>query len=450
MRIAYVAAGAAGMYCGTCMHDNTLAAALGRLGHEVALIPTYTPLRTDEPDVSIDRVFFGALNVYLQQKSALFRRTPGFVDRLFDSHFLLDQLGRFGAATDAHDLGALTLSVLQGREGNQAKELGKLAGWLRDFSPDLVQLTNSMFLGFAASIRQATGAPVVCGLTGEDVFLDQLDEPWRGAVQAELRRRAADADGFIATSRYYAELMTETLGVEGERMHVVPLGIVTSDLAGTVGAAAAGGRGEEAAGGGEPGPFTVGYLARLCPEKGLHLLVEAFRLLAAEAGAERVRLRVAGYCGPRDRDYVYDQRARIDAWGLGGRVDWVGEVDRAGKVELLAGLDALSVPTVHPEPKGLYVLEALAAGVPVVEPSHGAFPELIAATGGGLLVEPGSPESLAEALGRLAADRALGRQLGHQGRLAVRQRFGAEAMAERTLAVYRAVIDRHRPVRAAG
>ena len=76
MRIAHISAGAAGMYCGTCIHDNTLATALKRLGVDVALIPTYTPLRTDEQDVSIDRVFYGGINVFLQQKWSLFRHTP--------------------------------------------------------------------------------------------------------------------------------------------------------------------------------------------------------------------------------------------------------------------------------------------------------------------------------------------------------------------------------------
>src|SRR5437762_1513939 len=81
MKIVYITAGAAGMYCGSCMHDNTLVAALHQLGHDAILLPTYTPLRTDEEDISQQRVFFGGINVYLQQKSGLFRHTPWFLDR---------------------------------------------------------------------------------------------------------------------------------------------------------------------------------------------------------------------------------------------------------------------------------------------------------------------------------------------------------------------------------
>jgi glycosyltransferase involved in cell wall biosynthesis len=478
VKIAYIAAGAAGMYCGSCLHDNTLAAALQSAGHEVALLPTYTPLRTDEPDVSLGRVFYGALNVYLQQKSALFRHTPAALDRLLDRPALLGQVGRLAGATDAHELGALTLSVLRGEDGRQAKELAKLIDWLGEFRPELVQLTNALFLGMAAPIRRALGVPVVCGLTGEDLFLDELEEPWHGEVLAELRRRAGDADGFLAPSTDYAGRMAEILGIAPERIHVVPLGINLDgygDAAGRGGARADGGEtgdagaapgadGEDedgearaaAAGAsiavpgagagrwtdGGPAPFTVGYLARQCPEKGLHLLVEAFELLAADWPSDRPppRLAVAGWIGPRDRAWVEGLRGELAAAGLGEHAEMRGEVDRAGKLALLARLDVLSVPTVYRESKGLFVLEALAAGVPVVEPDHGAFPELIETTGGGLLVEPGSPPALAAALRRLADDPALARELGRRGRAAVAERHGAAAMAEATVDVYRRLL----------
>ena len=151
MRIAYIAAGAAGMYCGTCIHDNTLVSSIQKKGHSVALIPTYTPLRTDEENVSLNRVFYGGINVYLQQKLALFRYTPWFLDRFLDSGTLLKSLFRFSSSTNAKDLGTLTISMLEGEEGNQKKELRKLIQWLKDeYKPDIVQLTNSMFSGMPA------------------------------------------------------------------------------------------------------------------------------------------------------------------------------------------------------------------------------------------------------------------------------------------------------------
>ena len=175
MRIAYIAAGAAGMYCGSCLHDNTLAAAMRKLGHEVALIPTYTPLRTDEADVSIDRIFYGGINVYLEQKFELFRHTPWSFDKLFNNRTLLNWVSRFSLSTNAKDLGALTASVLAGEEGRQSKELAKLVSWLKQsYQPDLVQLTTSMFAGFARELKQPLGVPVLCALQGDDIFLEGL------------------------------------------------------------------------------------------------------------------------------------------------------------------------------------------------------------------------------------------------------------------------------------
>lgn len=427
MRIAYIAAGAADMYCGSCLHDNTLAARLQAMGHDAVLIPTYTPLRTDTPGVSLDRVFFGALNVYLQQKTAAFRHTPGAFDWLLDRPGLIRRAAKLGASTDPTELGDLTYSILQGEEGFQAKELTKLVEWLRDdFRPDVVHLTNSMFAGFARDLKRELGVPVVCSLQGEDLFLDQIREPWRQRVRDLLCERARDVDAFQVNSAWYAGYMAGYLGgIDRDRMLVVPLGL---DLTGHGAASVR-----------EPdAPLTIGYLARICPEKGLHLLAEAFHLLAAQRPG--ARLRVAGYLGARDQEYLRDIEARIAAWGLTGSYEHVGEVDREEKIRFLQSLDVLSVPTVYRDPKGLFVLEALANGVPVVQPRHGAFPELIEATGGGLLVEPESAEDLARGIESLLRDDALRRELGERGRAAVHERFDDRTEAEATLRGYEAVL----------
>jgi glycosyltransferase involved in cell wall biosynthesis len=430
VRIAYVAAGAADMICGSCLHDNSLAAALLRGGHEVSLIPTYTPLRTEAPDVSIGRLFYGALNVYLQQKASAFRRTPAALDRLLDKPGLIRRAARLGASTDPRGLGDLTWSVLKGEEGYQAKELARLVAWLRDdFRPEIVHLTNSMFVGFARSLKRELGVPVVCSLQGEDLFLEQLREPWKTRALAVLRERAQDVDAFLAHSAWYADTMAELLQMERGRLHVVPLGINLDGFDGRDGP-----RPPEAR-------VTLGYLARICPEKGLHLLVEACRILAADpAFAGKLRLRVAGWLGKRDRRYFRALVSQLEASGLSGAFEYAGEVDREGKSRFLRSLDILSVPTTYQEPKGLFVLEALAHGVPVVQPRHGAFPEMLAATGGGLLVEPGSPEDLARGLARLIADPELRAELGRRGREAVHQRFTDAIEAENVVAVYRRVL----------
>ena len=425
MRLAYIAAGAAGMYCGTCIHDNTLAAALQRRNIDVALIPTYTPLRTDETDISIDHIFYGGINVYLQQKSSLFRHTPGFVDRQLDRPGLLNALSRFSASTSAQDLGALTVSVLEGEEGHQQKELNKLIDWLkRDFKPDLVQLTNSMFVGMAQRIKDELNIPVLCALQGEDLFLDDLTEPYKTQAFQILRQRARDLDAFIAPSHYYRDFMSAYMDVPAAKIHVVKLGLHLP------------GHGEHLLVADGP-PFKIGYMARLCPEKGLHLLVEAFHLLTEQMGAANVHLDVAGYLGSRDRPYFEGIVKEIKNWGLSDSFTYRGEVDRAEKIRFLSDLHLLSVPTVYADPKGLFVLEALANGTPVVQPRHGAFPELVEATGGGLLVEPHSAAALAAGIRQLLDDDAQRRQLGQSGKQAVHRDRGDDAMAEATLAIYR-------------
>src|SRR5215212_3152973 len=172
MKIAYVTAGAAGTICGSCLRDNTLVAALTRLGHDALLIPTYTPIRTDEEDVSQSRVFFGGINVYLEQKLSLFRHTPWFLDRLLNFPALLRWVSRFAVKTQASELGELTVSMLRGEHGHQKKEIDKLVSWLADdHRPEVVNLTNALLSGLVPELkRRLPGVPVLCSLQGDDIF----------------------------------------------------------------------------------------------------------------------------------------------------------------------------------------------------------------------------------------------------------------------------------------
>lgn len=421
MTVVHLAAGAAGMYCGACMHDNRLAAALRDQGRDVVLLPLYTPLRTDEIDVSRQRVYYGGVNVYLQQTSALFRHTPWFLDRIFDARRLLNVVGRFAGSTSPEALGAMTLSVLQGPDGSQRKELDKLVAGLRGYKPDLLHLPNLMFVGLAATLKAALGVPVLCGLAGEDIFLDQLPPAAYRSVFDLIRARAVDVDGFTAPTDYYARHATTHFGLPPERVHRIPLGIRTTDF-------------NTAA---EPPehPFTIGYLAHVFSPKGLADLCDAF--IALRRAGHDCRLRVAGYVGPADRDFVAEICARMTAAGCTpDEFDFIGEVSRAEKLRFLRSLHVLSVPTQHPESKGFYVLEALASGVPVVQPAHGSFPELIEATGGGLLYEPGDTSAFTDTLRGLITDAPLRRRLATQGHAAVHANHTAENMATAAWRLY--------------
>ena len=425
MKVAYITAGAAGMYCGTCIHDNMVATVLKKQGHNVSLIPTYTPTRTDEANVSMNRVFFGGVNVYLQQKLSIFRHTPWTFDKLLDNPALLNGLARFSGATDARDLGQLTISMLQAEHGYQKKELAKLVKWLAEENkPDIVYLTNSMLVGFTREIKKALNVPVICALQGEDIFLQDLIEPYKTEAVALLQERSADADGFIAPCNYYAQFMADVyLDAPLDKIHVVPLGLNMDGHGSST---------EKP----EPPPFIIGYLARICPEKGLHILVDAFQIIAEAMGANNVQLHVAGYLGKKDEPYLEELVNQIQASGLSESFVHHGEVTRTQKIDFLNRLHVFSVPTVYRESKGLSIIESLANGVPVVQPHHGTFPEMISTTDGGILVEPESAKAVAMGIMELINDAEQRRHLGETGKMNVHQKFNDTAIAEQLLKVF--------------
>ncbi len=431
MKVAFIAAGAGGMYCGSCIHDNALAAELQRQGIDVLLQPIYTPLRSDETSVANERVYYGAVNIYLQQLSTLFSKLPRFVRRTLDHPALLRRLSTSRKVTDAKALGALTLSMLSGEKGKQKAELDRLVKWLADdFQPDIVHLANSMLLGLARSLRTAMpDVRIVCSVQGEDIFLDDLQPPYRDEVIDTLRERAAECDAFVSTSEFYRHSMSELLDVPLDRLHAARLGI---SLDGYPTNGNRNGKGD--------GPFVVGYLARQCPEKGLHHLVDAYGLLVERYGTDGVKLKVAGYVGGRDADYVADLKSRAVERGWDAGIEWIGEVDREHKIDLLRSLDVFSVPTDYVEPKGLSILEAMACGIPVVQPNHGSFPEILEMGGGGVLVEPGSSQALAGAIADLLDDREAASALGRQGQASVQKHFTVVDNARELVEIYRQVL----------
>src|SRR3989442_14998466 len=178
MKILSITAGAAGMYCGSCSRDNGLAVELLKRGHDVPLLPLYTPTTTDETNVSRDRVLFGGISIYLQQYLALFRKTPRFLDRLWDSPRVIGALASRSISTDPKLLGDLTVSMLEGDRGVLRKEFAKLTGWLaHEPVPDIVNLPNSLLIGLARPLRERLRRPICCTLQGEDLFLEGLVEP---------------------------------------------------------------------------------------------------------------------------------------------------------------------------------------------------------------------------------------------------------------------------------
>jgi glycosyltransferase involved in cell wall biosynthesis len=416
------------MYCGSCLRDNALATELIARGHDVLLLPVYTPTHTDEPNVSQNRVVLGGISAYLEQYVPFFRESPAWLDGLWDSSAVLSLASRRSISTNPKMLGEMTVSVLKGEDGFQHKEINKLVDWLKSQTlPDVISLPYSLLLGMAGPLKRALNRPICCTLQGEDLFLDGLHEPYKTQACDLIRSHIKHVDAFLPVSDYYAEFMPAYLGIPADKIRVVPLGINL--------------QGFEAKESDATRPFTVGFLARIAPEKGLHVLAEAYKVFRQSADVPDARLEVAGYMAADCKPYLNDIKQRLSNWGLASEFNYRGVLDRPQKIAFLRTLDVMSVPATYDEPKGVSLLEAMACGVPLVQPRRGAFTEIVEKTSAGLLVKPDDPSSLAEGLLKIFRNRSLAEELGRNGFREVRKHYSAAHMADCALEAYESVLE---------
>jgi glycosyltransferase involved in cell wall biosynthesis len=431
MKILSITAGAAGMYCGSCARDNGLALELIARGHDVTLVPVYTPTRTDETNASRPQVLFGGISVYLQQYVPLFRKTPRFLDRLWDSPRFIDVFAGRAVSNDPKLLGDLTISMLRGKRGVLHKEFQKLLDWMRrEPLPDVINLPNSLLIALAGPLRDAVMRPVCCTLQGEELFIDGLASPYREQALELIREQVSQVDRFIAVSEFCARFMSRYLRIPEEKISVVPLGINMTGY-------------ERHSLPPKNGEFRIGYFARIAPEKGLHLLADAYVRFRSRIGNGSVRLEAAGYTAPAHKAYMDNIGAILEKAGFAGEFSYRGVLDREGKLAFLRGLDVLSVPATYDEPKGMFLLEAMASGVPVVQPRRGAFIEIVEKTGGGLLVQPDDPDALADGLYALWQNRARLSALAERAFCGVRGHYSVQNSADRLLQVYGSLSTTH-------
>jgi glycosyltransferase involved in cell wall biosynthesis len=422
MNIVLLTPGTGSYHCGVCMRDNALAKELIRLGHRAVMLPMYLPLTLDESAATPETpIFFGGVSTYLREKFAFLRRMPRWLDRILSARPLLRLLAGKAARTGGPEVAGMTLSMLRGEEGNQASEIEELIVWLRvafdGKAPDAVWLSTALQAGLARRLREALGIPVIGFLQGEDSFLDGLgpaaDETWK-----LLSERMRDGTAWVAPSRYYADLMAARLGWQPQDLHVIPNGVAITEPVPVP-------RDE---------PPSIGYLARFVPGKGIGVLVDAFIRLHREM--PEVRLRCAGSMTDGDARYVETLKAKLRTAGCEKNVEWLPNVSLEEKQRFLASITVFSVPATYSEAFGMYVIEALAAGAPVVLPASSAFPEIVEATGGGVVFPAGksdaeSSAALAAALLELLRAPERARTLGDAGRKAVMQDFSMTRLATR-------------------
>ncbi len=404
------------MYCGNCIRDNALVTEFRRMGHDALMIPLYLPLTLDETDQSEGTpIFFGGLNVYLSQKFRLFRKAPKWLRNILNANIIIRSIGKIAGKTRAEDVGELTLSMIRGEEGNQLKQLNELVTWLKEnHKPDIICLSNVLLVGMAKRLRETLKVPIICLIEGEDTFLDSLPSPEREESWAEIQRRVVDVSLFIAPSRYYANVMTDRAAIPSDRLVQIYNGINLEGF--------------------RPSPMpdsppVLGYFTRLCPEKGLDTLVDAFINLRHSGRIPNLKLAVGGGCQPIDEPFVQEQKLKIRKAGLTEEVTFEVNIDRKTKLNFYNRLTLLSVPALYGEAFGLYIVEAMASGVPIVAPDDASFPEMVEDIGVGLTYEKGDAKSLADTIERLLSNPDQMEKFAKAGRNAVANTFNISHMA---------------------
>jgi len=425
MKIVNIVPGFGGtFYCGNCLRDSGFAGAMRKAGQDAMILPVYLPL-TINGDIQDTPVFYGAVNIYLKQAFPVLRKMPSWMERMFNSAPMLKLAAAKAGSTRAKGLEELTESMLLGQAGNQGRELDDLVHFLKHHEkPDIVHFSNALLLGMARQIREEVGVPVVCSLQDEDVWVDVMNEPYREKIWNLLAEKADDVDAFIAVSRYFAGVMKNKMRLPDDKVHVVHIGINPAQYEF------------------HPEPPEVpaiGYLSRIYEDNGFEVLVDAFILLKSRPGFEQVKLHVTGGMTGDDKAFLNRQLRKLKKAGLQDDIRIFGDFRPEALGAFFRSVSLMSVPVLKGEAFGLYQLEALASGVPIVQPALGAFPEIIEETGGGLLYRPNTAGALAEALASLLPDTARLRQLSASGRKAVEEKFDCSLLTAKMLEVYKSL-----------
>jgi len=332
MKVVHIVPGSGGtFYCQNCMRDGALVQALRRAGVDTVMVPMYLPMFTDGDPVQDDTpVFFGGINVWLQQQLPFFRKTPRWLDHLFDSNWMLKRAAAMEGSTSAAELGAMTLSMLEGSEGNQRKEVERLVQWLKEHErPDVVHISNALLIGLAGEIKAALDVPVVCSLQDEDCWLDEINPPFNQACWDAIAARCKDVDRFVAVSNWFADRMSARLMIPRDLIDVVHIGI---DLEGYEQASL------------DFNPPVLGYLSRMTSTLGLDRLVDAFIELKKLRGLENLKLRATGGMVGDDRKTVSNLRKKLAKLGLENDAEFIEDFSREQRLGFLKTLSVLCVP----------------------------------------------------------------------------------------------------------
>lgn len=429
MKIVHIVPGTGGsFYCENCVRDGDLFNGLQALGHDVTLVPLYLPLSVDGELVKTETpIFFGAISTYLKERFPILRKLPSWSGKFLDSRYFLNLASAKAGSTRASGLEEMTYSMIRGEKGHQANELDHMVQWIKDKTkPDVIYIANALLIGLVRELKRQLQVPVVCALEDEDIWIDEMESNWQEQIWSTIRKRAADVDTFVVVSDYYRHKIQPKLRIPEERINTVHIGI---DLNGY----------EKLTSLKEP--FVIGYLSREDASYGLDILTDAFILLKQEPEFQQLKLFITGGKTTDNYQYIAAIKQQLISAKVIDDVEFVTHFNRESRLEFLRSLTLLSVPTRKKEAYGLFQVEALAAGIPTVQPHTGAFPEINKLTGGGITYAPNDAGTLADKLRELLKNPARILELGQQGQAAVFNKLSNLKMAEKMVEIYNKVIN---------
>lgn len=429
MKIINIVPGFGGaFYCGNCLRDSAYTQSLKKAGHDSVTIPLYLPLTiNNHTDKNNMPVFYGAVNIYLEQKFKIFRHMPDWLHRFFNSPAILRYAAKKSGSTRADGLEEMTISMLKGAEGYQKDELKQLIDYLKNHEkPDVVHLSNALLIGLARKIKQELNIPVVCSLQDEDVWVDAMHEEYQEHMWNLMAERGKDVDAFVAVSNYFADLMKKKMQIPDDKMHTIYIGVEPENYEMSIPV---------------ENPPVIGYLSRLNEENGFEVLIDAFIKLKKMPGFQDAKLKATGGYTDDDRKFIKKQVKKLKKNGFAGNFEIIENFQLDHLKSFFSELSVLSVPVLKGEAFGLYQLESLASGVPIVQPALGAFPEIVKETGGGDTYYPNTPDALADKLYELLSQYHKIQDMSVSGRKAVVEKFNTSELTKKMIDVYSSLFD---------
>ncbi|MFC2124375.1 glycosyltransferase family 4 protein [Bacteroidota bacterium] len=428
MQVIHIVPGSGGtFYCGNCLRDSTYIGALRKSGLDVVKIPMYLPLFADEHDLADIPVFYGAISLYLKHVIPFLRKAPSWFDRILNSGPALKLAARMSGSTDAKGLEDMTISMLLGEQGEQKKELDHLVDWITEHSkPDVVHLSNALLLGLARKIKEKLDVKVVCTLQDEDIWVNAMDEPFKIKTWELMQERAKDVDAFFAVSKFFGDKMKKQLAIPDNKLYTTYISVNPEDYSYK---------------NSSEKPFSIGYISRMNTCNGLEVLIDAFIRLKKEPGFENLQLVLTGGSTSEDTGFIKGIKRKIEKAGLLQDVDFHKDFEEEGRHAFFEKISVISVPVLQGEAFGMYLIESMAAGIPVIQPNLGAFKEIVDLSGGGVIYEPNKAEVLAKELGELIRDPDRLSKLSEAGRKGVEKHFDIHNQADKIMGIYQKMIN---------